>query len=60
MKAGKEGRGMKKIIATVISMVWLLAFTALVYAQTGIVNTKHNLRSTGSSGLKGTTDEICI
>lgn len=53
---------MKKIIATVISMVGLLAFTSLAHAAaaTGIAATKHNLRSTGSSGLKGTTDEICI
>lgn len=51
---------MRKIVAMAISMVGLLAFASLVYAQTGIVNTKHNLRSSGTSALKGTTDEICI
>ena len=51
---------MRKIVAIAISMVGLLAFASLVYAQTGIVNTKHNLRSSGTSALKGTTDEICI
>lgn len=52
---------MRKIIAMTILMVGLLAFTSLVSAQTtGIANTKHNLRSTGTQALKGTTDEICI
>lgn len=52
---------MRRIIAITISMVGFLAFTSLVYAQTtGIVNTKHNLRSTGTQAIKGATDEICI
>lgn len=50
---------MRKIIAITTSIVGLLAFTSFVYAQ-GIVNTKHNLRSTGTQAMKGSTDEICI
>ena len=54
-------RTMKTIIMrAALPLVALLAFTSVVFAQTGIVNTKHNLSSAGVQAIKGQFAEICV
>ncbi|MFQ5849890.1 MAG: cytochrome c3 family protein [Candidatus Binatia bacterium] len=50
---------MTKITTAILSMVGLIALTSLAYAA-GIEDTPHNLSSTGSSTIKGSTNEVCI
>lgn len=53
---------MKKVMTLILAIFWILAFSSIAYrAQAaGIADTKHNLRSSGSSPLAGTADEICV
>ena len=48
-----------KHIYTALTTVVFLMFTAVTLGQ-GIVNTKHNLSSAGTSAIKGQEAEICV
>ena len=51
---------MKKITVCLVLMIGLLVITSYASAQTGIVATKHNLSSAGTSAMKGQYAEICV